>query len=96
MTHRVTLKNGFKLTIDDEVLKDYEFIDAYTQSTDEDIDDDARLRAYMKMVDIVFGKQKKALFEKIKKDNDGKLGEVPFELLGDAIVRLNALMNGKN
>lgn len=96
MTHRVTLKNGFKLTIDDEVLKDYEFIDAYTQSTDEDVDDDARLRAYMKMVDIVFGKQKKALFEKIKKDNDGKLGEVPFELLGDAIVRLNALMNGKN
>ena len=96
MTHKITLKNGFKLNIDDDII-DYEFMEAYRRmkNIDGTFTDDEALEGYMQLIDIVFGKQKNALFAQIKKEN-GKLGMIPFELADDAIAKLNALINGKN
>ena len=97
MTHKITLKNGFKLTIDEDIVQDYDFMEAYRKMRNVDgiFTDDETLEGYMQLVDIVFGKQKNALFAQIRKEN-GKLGMIPFELCDDAITKLNALMNGKN
>ena len=97
MTHKITLKNGFKLNLDDEIIQDYDFIDAYRKlkNVNGEYSDDEQMDGYMQIIDMVFGNQKNQLFKKIREEN-GKLGTIPFEYADDAIAKLNALVNGKN
>lgn len=93
---KITTKTGFKFDVDERIFTDYRFVDAIAEASDPD-DKVGELRATTELVNLVFGKQKKAFMDHLSKKNDGFIpAEVVNNELQYIITEYNALKNSSS
>lgn len=63
--------SGFKYEVAENIGADYEFIECILIADDNNANEMDRLKATMKLCEIVLGKNKDALLEHIRKNNNG-------------------------
>lgn len=81
-----TTSNGFRFEFDEARADDMRFVDLIVEATDEEAEEFKKLSATSKMIEMLLGKeQKKALYEHIGKDYDGR---VPFAELEKALTEI--------
>lgn len=66
-----TTSTGFKYEVAEGVANDYEFIECIVVADDKKAHEMDRLRATMKMCELILGDNKDALIEHIRKNNNG-------------------------
>ena len=89
---KLTLKNGFKCEINELLLTDYEVMELYTKMYDPESTESDVATAVVKLVNIIFGDQKKALLESCRNKKTGVIpAEKPAECLGEVLNKLEAL-----
>ena len=88
-----TLTNGFKFSVDENIMRDAEFLDLLVEV------DEGNILSYPKMTNKLLGAdQKKKLYNKLR---DKKSGIVDIEEVGKAIVEVLTIIGqeedeGKN
>lgn len=93
---KVTLKNGFKCEINEQLLTDYEVMELYTKMYDPESTDSDVAVAVTKLVNIIFGKNKRALLESCRNKKTGIIpAEKPAECLGEVLTKLEAVEAAK-
>lgn len=81
-----TTSNGFNFKFDEARADDMRFVDLIVTSMDEDANEFDKLSAVSKLIEMLLGKeQKKALFEHIGKNYDGR---VPFAEVNQALTEI--------
>lgn len=81
-----TTSNGFNFEFDEARADDMRFVDLIVTSMDEDANEFDKLSAVSKLIEMLLGKeQKKALFEHIGKNYDGR---VPFAEVNQALTEI--------
>lgn len=89
-----TTSTGFKYEIADGVAQDYEFIECILVADNKNANEMDRLRATMKMCEIILGKNKDALLEHIRKNNNGIASiEMVSAEVAEIIEESNTLKN---
>ena len=75
-----TLDNGFKYKVDENIMRDAEFLDLLVEV------DEGNILSYPKMTRKLLGAdQKKKLYDKLR---DKKTGLVDIELVGNSVVEI--------
>lgn len=75
-----TISNGFHYEFDETRADDMRFVDLIVEATGEESGEFEKLHATSKMLDMLLGKeQKKALYDHIGKDYDGRVPSAELE-----------------
>ena len=78
---KITTKSGFSFEADADQLDDWRVIEAIADAADTE-DTNAQLRGVATLVKVIFGKEKKALYEHIAGKHGGR---VPTEVVQEDI-----------
>lgn len=90
---KIKTKSGFTCTIDTDIFDDYTFLEAVAMATDTE-NQAATLKGTTKLVDLIFGDNKKALMEHIASKNNGK---TPVRAVSDELTDvMNKVKDLKN
>lgn len=90
----ITLKNGFKFKVDENIFTDYEVAELCTKMYDPESTDNDIAIATVKLIDRVFGKDKKRLLESCRNKKTGIIpAEKPGECLAEVIQQCEAINN---
>lgn len=76
---KITLDNGLKLSIDEDVMDDMELLEALAEA------DGGNILAYPRLVNLMLGSEQKAkLYDKLR----GKNGRVSTKATGEVVVEI--------
>jgi hypothetical protein len=93
---KITLKNGFKVEVNEALLTDWRVTELYATMYDPDSTDSEVAIATVKLVDLIFGKNKKALLKSLENKKTGIIpAEKPAECLAEVLQKLEALESAK-
>lgn len=92
----LTLKNGFKFKVNEEIVSDYEVQEAYFKLYDPESSEADQGIALIKLVDKIFGKDKKRLLDCLRNKKTGIIpADKPGECVGEVIQKLGELNAAK-